>query len=82
MLNRTYLKRSTFPIFTKKEARLDFLILPIAEIEKITINAVISALTRTVGQFLVKIFLFFFLLYSTIKSLTVSYSLSITSCKT
>ena len=36
MLNRTYLKRSTFPIFTKKEARLDFLILPIAGIEPVT----------------------------------------------
>ena len=36
MLNRTHLKRSTFPIVTKKEARLDFLILPIAGLEPVT----------------------------------------------
>ena len=35
-LNRTYLKRSTFPIFTKKEALMDFLILPIAGVEPVT----------------------------------------------
>ena len=35
MLNRTYLKRSTFPI-SKKEAQMGFLILPIAGLEPVT----------------------------------------------
>ncbi len=82
MLNRTYLKRSTFPIFTKKEARLGFLILPIAGIMIMLINVDLSRLTRISGQFLVNFFSIFFLLYSSIKSLIVSYSLSITSCNT
>ena len=54
----------------------------ITGIFKTLTSAIISILPRVVGQILVKIFLFFFLLYSTIKSLTVSYSLSITSCNT
>ena len=36
MLNRTYLKRSTFPIVTKKEALMGFLIQPIAGLEPVT----------------------------------------------
>jgi len=66
----------------KKKSKRTSFTLPIAGILKTLTIAVISTLLRVVGQIMVKIFLFFFLLYSTIKSLTVSYSLSITSCNT
>ena len=66
----------------RKEALMDFFILPIAEIEITLTNVVLSTIIRIYGQFLVKIFSIFFLLYSTIKPLIVSYSLSITSCNT
>lgn len=66
----------------KKKSKRTSFTLPIAGILKNLTIAVISTLLRVVGQIMVKIFLFFFLLYSTIKSLTVSYSLSITSCNT